>query len=453
MKDNLKFYFLYIISISILHSCTSTTIDGYTDKFLHSCTSTTIDGYTDKFSYETNDSFQLFINSDKNIKNYQLEINDINGKVVKSIPCDIFPQQNHNELTYQNGYGYKPTLKGLIPELNSGIYLFDNTIPFLIKPDKKTEILILYSSNTENAYCSSGGKSMYSYDTITKKHPPIMSFLRPISLPTHSEDFLRWINTQEQYDIGYICDKDLDNYDNIKDAKLLIIPGHSEYWTLKARRNFDRFVAQGNNALILSGNTMWWQVRYNDKKDQLICYKNKIYDNAVDSLKTITWPDSILNYSVINSIGVDFNYGGYGLKNDNGWDGFKITNPKSPLLEGTGLKYGDILKLPTGEYDGTLLDFSDDSTDIKIKNDYLFHKSELIGYDFGFRGHPTIGTWIIIQPKPSSGVIINTASTDWCSKTGMLGKSSTTLKRITLNMIDLLLENNKEKLFTTIKYQ
>ena len=407
----------------------------------------TKDGYTDKFSYHANDTFNLFLNSKTDSSNYLLKINDINGKLVKTILCNVFPQKKKGKYPYQNGFGYQVTLKNVIPNLKSGIYLFDNKIPFLIKSKKKTEILILYSSNTENAYSNSGGRSMYSYDRKAKKHTPIVSFLRPISLPRHSTHFLKWIHTQKNYNIGYVCDKDLDNYDNIKNAKMLIIPGHSEYWTRKARLNFDKFVNERNNALILSGNTMWWQVRYNNEKNQLICYKNKLYDNATDSLKTVTWPDSIVDYSVINSIGVDFNLGGYGLKKDKGWNGFKITNPQSPLLKGTGLKYNDIIKLPTSEYDGALLDFSNDSSKVQLKNN-LFYRSELIGYDFGFRFHPTNGTWIIFQPKPKSGVIINTASTGWCSKPGMKGHSSNTVKKITLNMIDLMLRDNTEELFT-----
>ena len=408
-----------------------------------------IDGYTDKFSYNIKDTFQLYLKSNREVSNYKLDIYDINGNIVCNYFCDISTQNTPSEKAYENGFEYRLTLKDVIPNLKSGIYLFENKVPFLVKPIETPDILILYSSNTENAYCVSGGKSMYSYDRIAKKHPPVVSFQRPINLPRHSSDFLRWINTQKQYNIGYICDKDLDDYNNIKGAKLLIIPGHSEYWTRKARRNFDKFVGEGNNALILSGNSMWWQVRYNNEKNQLICYKNALYDNAVDSLKTINWTEALLNYSVINSIGVDFNHGGYGLKDDNGWDGYKIVNPSSPLLKDCGFEYGQILKLPSLEYDGTLVDFSSDSTEVKLKDTNQFYRAELIGYDLSFRVNETIGTWVIIQHKQNSGVIINTASTDWRSEVGMTGKSSNIIKKITLNMIELLLQSDKEKLFTT----
>ena len=65
----------------------------------------------------------------------------------------------------------------------------------------------------------------------------------------------------------------MDDYENIRGAKLLVVIGHSEYWTRTARLNFDRFVDEGCHALVLSGNTMWWQVRYSENKDRMICYK------------------------------------------------------------------------------------------------------------------------------------------------------------------------------------
>ncbi|MBL4862320.1 MAG: hypothetical protein JKY09_04815, partial [Crocinitomicaceae bacterium] len=184
-----------------------------------------LDGYTDKFSYQSGDTLQLYVNSNIDINSYKLEINDINGKIVKTILCRVFPQKKPGKFAYENGFEYQLTLKSIVPKLKSGIYLFDNKIPFLVRSNKKTDILILYSSNTENAYCKSGGKNMYSYDAIEKKHPPKVSFLRPIGLPTHSKAFLRWINTFKDFNIGYLSDMDLDNYANIKDAKLLIIPG------------------------------------------------------------------------------------------------------------------------------------------------------------------------------------------------------------------------------------
>lgn len=415
---------------------------------LFSCGSPVIDGYTDKISYSESDSISIFINSDSDLENYAIDISDINGNYLQSITIDLFPQAVEQNKPYENGFGYALTKKIKLPELPSGVYLIDEKIPFLIKPKKQYDVLILYSSNTENAYCSKGGKSTYGYNSSNKVGATTVSFNRPIGLPFHSADFLKWIN-QQDLDVGYLSDQDMDDYQNIASAKLLIIPGHSEYWTRRARKNFDRFIDEGNNALILSGNTMWWQVRYDSLENKMICYKNASIDPETNPLlKTVNWNTADLEYDIIGSIGLDFDYGGYGKREDKGWDGYKIVNSTSPLLQGTGIKSGDIIHLPTDEYDGAPLLFSADSTQVSLQNSSNFYKYELIAYDLAVRKPQSNGAWVVMQKSKSSGVIINTGSTDWCRKAGMKGKSSYLIKKLTLNMIDLLMNSEKEQLFT-----
>ena len=71
-----------------------------------------------------------------------------------------------------------------------------------------------------------------------------------------------------------------------------------------------------------------------------------------------------------------------------------------------------------------------------------FYKINLLGYDFGFRAEQTVGTFIVFQRKENSGIIINTCSTDWCSKKSMMGKESEKIKKITTNMIQKLIDND-----------
>ena len=130
---------------------------------------------------------------------------------------------------------------------------------------------------------------------------------------------------------------------------------------------------------------MCGQVRYTEDGNGLICYRHFSLDPVSDPLlKTINWYDPLLQYSILGSIGADFNYGGYGLKNDRGWDGFKITSPQSPLLQGLNLKRGDILHLPSRELDGAPI-LSFDSNGFPVIDTGLLnvYKMELIGYDLG----------------------------------------------------------------------
>jgi hypothetical protein len=403
------------------------------------------DGYVNHLSVRPGDSLIVYINAFEKRDAYNLKLYDLKGDVVSKFQAAIFPQQKTKEEPWKNGFGYKPTLKIKVPDLKSGVYLWDNQIPFVVRATRP-KIVIVYSSNTENAYCNAGGKSLYAYNSSDKISAATVSFLRPIPLPKHSESFLKWFCKQGFQDVGYITDADLDNYSEFKKAKLLLIVGHSEYWSLEARTNFDRYVNEGNNALILSGNTMWWQVRYNKKNNQLICYKTLPDPEPSACLKTINWDNPILSYPIINSIGADFPHAGFGQKTDKGWDGYKIANPQSPLLKGLKFKKGDIIPLNSDEYDGTpITGFAGKNAPV-VDNKLLgFEKIEIVGYDTTFRTKDGLATWIVFQRSKKSGIVINTASTDWCSQRGM---GSTEVKKITLTMIQLLLK--KENVFSPV---
>jgi hypothetical protein len=247
-----------------------------------------------------------------------------------------------------------------------------------------------------------------------------------------SKEFYQWLATTD-FNYRVIADVDLDNQIEFLDSDILILAGHSEYWTYQARQNFDAVVNSGKHAIVLSGNTMWWQARYED--DKLVCYKNKTLDPVTDvKLKTYSWIDPI-----VNSIGADFDKGGYGQRTDKGWDGYKITAAHSPLLENTNLEEGNIVSLPTLEYDGVPIKGFDSKGFPIVNNDLLgFNKIELVGFDLGFRNNAqTVGTFFLFQKTTNSGIIINAGSTNWCSDKGM-GATDGLIKKITSNMIDKL---------------
>ena len=394
-----------------------------------------IDGYTNKMSFNSNDSIEVFLNSDLVMENAKVLIYDINGNVVSDFLTDIFPQKTTESKPWENGRGYLRTTKIKVEDLRSGIYFIDNKIPFIIKPYGEVDALVVYPSNTINAYNKNEGFSLYTNPRAHK-----LSFQRQQNMPRFSLEFFKWVSN---LNFGYVCDFDMDSSITYTFSDLIIIPGHSEYWSRKARENFDNFINDGNDAMILSGNTMWWQIRYENNGNVLVCYKDSGLDPIEDpSLKTINWHRSILDYPIIPSIGVDFSNGGFGLKydQDNGWDGYKIVLPESPLFQGLNLNFGQIISIPTVEYDSTpVLDISSDGVpQLDVER---FYKFNFLGFDKAFRAsEDRFGTFIIMQKTEGSGIIINTASTDWCNR-GLMEKDSLIIKQITLNMISLLKAN------------
>lgn len=404
-------------------------------QFVHA--TSIVDGYMNTLSAYPGDTVSLYLNATAKDERYKLKLYDLSGNVVHQATVSVFPQKTSSEKPYEAGFGYFRSCKTVLPNLPSGLYLWEDKIPLVVKAHR-AKIIVIYPSNTETAYNNGGGKSLYPHNSTDSKGSAIVSFRRPAGIEVFSEAFLRWLHTEGIPSVGYITDMDMDDYNAIAKADLIIIPGHSEYWTLKARKNFDRFVKSGKNALVLSGNTMWWQVRYSERRDQLICYRKAENDNyPMTEQKTISWCDPSLGYPILKSLGADYNDGGYGDKTDRGWDGYKIIRD-SPLLAGTGLKSGDMLALTTREADGAPLAGFKDGKPILDNSKLGFYRAEIIGYDYVFhQGKDGVQTWLVFQSTQSSGVVINVASTNWCSNNGI--GSNPQIKIITRNMIEQLM--------------
>ena len=203
--------------------------------------------------------------------------------------------------------------------------------------------------------------------------------------------------------------------------------------------------------MLLSGNNMWWQVRYSDDRSQMICYKEVRDPDANSLLHTINWPKKTLEYPVIPSIGGDFLHGGFdGM-------GFHVLLPNSPVFRGVAVADHDLIAMTTIEYDGAPLlnnpvTEGEPQIDLSAMGAY---RAEIIGYAHcrsndgaeGGDGTRNIAAWTAFQRRATSGVVINGASTNWCSNTGVGGEDGARVRQIIVNMIDILA--NHEPLFVT----
>ena len=385
------------------------------------CYAQLVDGYTDKLSYRSGETVIFYTRSVPNATTTSFELFDLGGN---SLSPQVFisgfdPTEQANNLptstSYVDGYPYTPTLtcSTCIDSIPSGFYMVDKKVPIIIKGSTSADIVVVCPTNTVNAYTGSPFSypqgSLYDFNTT-------VSFLRPqVVSNLFCEDFLDWIrdwaaNHSPVYHLNFISDTDMDDWNEIKDAKMLIIPGHSEYWTRQARLNFDRFVdgdiatnTPGKNALILSGNTMWCQVRYESpnqfytsNQSKLTCYRganwcdpnNLVHcaspDGTPDPLwGTYAWMSTDLKYSVLGSIGCDWLRGGQDNFVFTGGSYYigaqKILIPNSPILNTVTLPTLSItgnpnyIPIPTHtpstyepEWDGTLVkcDADGNATDV-----------------------------------------------------------------------------------------
>jgi N,N-dimethylformamidase len=74
-----------------------------------------------------------------------------------------------------------------------------------------------------------------------------------------------WLE-QAGYDYDVVSDLDLHRDPGLLKAyKTVIVNGHSEYWSLPARDGLDDYLSGGGTAIVLSGNTMYLRVSYDEE--------------------------------------------------------------------------------------------------------------------------------------------------------------------------------------------
>src|SRR6478735_2977271 len=159
------------------------------------------------------------------------------------------------------------------------------------------------------------------------------------------------------HELDYAISSDFDLVDGVTDGYQLIVgAGHDEYWSAAGRDTIEHFVAGGGNYASFSGNTMFWQVRLARAGTSMVCHKyHAVDDDPVSAddpgATTGMWCDPVVARSERGLLGAASMYGLYsrfGKSTAHGVPGFVIYRDDHWLLEGTGLRYGDVLGADAG---------------------------------------------------------------------------------------------------------
>jgi N,N-dimethylformamidase len=81
-----------------------------------------------------------------------------------------------------------------------------------------------------------------------------------------------WLE-QNGYDYDVASDIDLHQPAMLSDYEIVIINGHSEYWSAEAYNALDSYLSAGGRAVVLSGNTMFWRVSFDAAGEIMECRK------------------------------------------------------------------------------------------------------------------------------------------------------------------------------------
>ncbi|MDP9330572.1 MAG: hypothetical protein M3P11_08060 [Actinomycetota bacterium] len=256
------------------------------------------------------------------------------------------------------------------------------------RPDDPAPILLVLSTNTWNAYNDWGGPNLYTGGTrvsfdrpfargfLVKPEPArrkmqpepdrealwFFEWAEPLGLSVWSggagwwnweRPFIQWAE-ENGYRIDVVISQDLEDHPEILDVhRLFLSVGHDEYWSWGMRETVDRFTAGGGNAAFFTGNTCYWQVRYEDEQRAMVGFKygadnDPVVGTADERLITSAWVDRRIGWPETSTIGLTFSQGGYsryGLGVPGASGAYTVWRPEHWAFEGTDLHYGDALGL------------------------------------------------------------------------------------------------------------
>jgi hypothetical protein len=104
---------------------------------------------------------------------------------------------------------------------------------------------------------------------------------------TRMERYLHiWLD-RSGYEYDVATDSDLHRDPGLLEGyKTLIVNGHSEYWSIEAYQGVDRYLRGGGNVIVLSGNSMFWRVSFDEDHSVMECRK---YDDRIGGQLTASF--------------------------------------------------------------------------------------------------------------------------------------------------------------------
>lgn len=333
-----------------------------------------VEGYTDKTSYRPGEEVGFHVST--TAANYSMEISRI-GATPESVHTEsgisgaeyLIPENaSGHGCNWPCGFSFK------IPDYwKSGYYrvvlrVQDNggkfvgrnrrtaetSLFFIVRSahsGRDTKILFQLATNTYAAYNNWGGFGLYFYHGHSGNQGHRVSFHRPMpgQFSAWDAQFIEWAESNG-YTLDYAANSDLEFHpEELENYRLVLSLGHDEYWSKGMRDHLEDFIGRGGNAAFFSGNSVCWQVRYEDDGNAMSCWKqwyqmDPVYPTGDHETLTTLWSHYLVNRPENELTGVGFLWGGYHRSHGQLMDGsgaFTVHRPDHWVYEGTGLKRGD----------------------------------------------------------------------------------------------------------------
>ena len=312
-------------------------------------------------------------------------------EVLRERCADVSPQAA--EGVSVTGCDWPVTLRIVVdPAWPSGFYLVtvraeDGSCVhafFVVRAAKPGRALFVLSTSTWAAYDDWGGPSFYTGGHLSSLRRPLPAgFLakadplrwRIARIAEQARDdvraffaehsfwcmaagwanqellFARWAEAQG-LEFDYAVSQDLHAHGPalLDGHAAYVSVGHDEYWSAAMRDAVEDWVDDGGHAAFFSGNTAFWQIRFEAADSRIVGYKLALEEDPVfgtgeeRSLSTM-WSDPLVGRPENAMTGVSFTRGGYAhMRNAPlGSGGYTLWRPEHWAFEGLDLRAGDLL--------------------------------------------------------------------------------------------------------------
>lgn len=255
---------------------------------------------------------------------------------------------------------------------------------FVVRSPDPGDVLLVLSTSTWSAYNDWGGRNFYDGGHRSSFQRPLpKGFLtRPDPLRLRSANmakieneeisrlakdgysfwlasagwsgwealFVAWAEGQGMH-LDYAVSHDLEAVPGLlDDYRVYLSVGHDEYWSGGMRDAVEGFVDAGGCAAFFSGNTAFWQIRYEDECAAQVAYKMKpeadpVWGTDLQHHLTTMWSDPLVERPENELTGVSFTRGGYAHMDNapDGSGGYTVWRPEHWAFRGLDLIAGDVI--------------------------------------------------------------------------------------------------------------
>lgn len=434
-----------------------------------------IEGYADAVGVAAGEEIGLHISTDAERFDVEIYREGAAPRLMTRIDGVAGAPQPAPEAAYANGCGWARTLSLPIPDdWPSGAYRArllvregprgyqdwcersaEHSVFFVVRtllPGSTSPILLQLCTNTYAAYNKWGGHSLYAYHSEGNLRAHCVSFDRP-GLGYYGDcrftqwelPFVHWAESNG-FVLEYATNYDLEVRPELLDSyRLVLSVGHDEYWSSPMRDHLEAYIERGGNVAFFSGNTVCWQVRFEEKGRAMRCHKeasdeDPLYMSGEHHLLTTRWTDPHVGRPENYLTGVSWDHGGYHRSHGMYMDGsgaYTVRRPNHWVFADTGLRSGDefggAATIVGYETDGCLYTVGEDALPYPTGADGTPRNFEILAQAPAgrFAGHAGTATMGIYS---RGGQVFTAGTTDWVD--GLA--DDPIVQRITRNILERL---------------